>query len=414
MKNHFLILVLMIAVLGSSPCIAAEPPTTVTVLWAEGTFGKAQPPETASRLPQPDEFWPGAKVPFSFVFDGKASETLLASWTREAASQNVADRSQHTVKWTDPATGLIVSASATAFKDFPAVEWVLRFENTGVADTPILENVQVLDALLNVPAKHPVVLDQINGGDASERSFVPVERELNVGQNIGLAPMGGRPSNHTFPFFNLQQDTHGIFVAIGWTGQWAATLRRGTNGSVRLQTGMELTHLRLHPGESIRTPRILLLRWSGDRIAAHNQFRRLLLAHYLPKLDGQPVSLAIAAQSYNRFASGARPNWATEAGQIAAAKINWELGCDTLWMDAGWFEGNLPDGVGNWFPKPKEFPNGLKPVGEACEKLGLKLLIWYEPERVASRTQLARGHPEFVLPTNRHESLLVRYAPSHG
>jgi hypothetical protein len=214
MKNRLLILT-AIALLGSSRCSAADPPISLTVLWAEGTFGKAQPTETASLLPQPGDFWPGAKVPFSFVYDSKTSDALLASWTREAASQNVADRSQHTVKWTDPATGLIVSASATAFKDFPAVEWVLRFENTGVTDTPILENIQVLDAFLNAPGKQSVVLNQINGDDASERSFVPVERELNLGQNTALAPMGGRPSNYTFSFFNLQQGARGVFVAIG-------------------------------------------------------------------------------------------------------------------------------------------------------------------------------------------------------
>jgi alpha-galactosidase len=81
--------------------------------------------------------------------------------------------------------------------------------------------------------------------------------------------------------------------------------------------------------------------------------------------------------------------------------VDHDLGCDTLWFDAGWFEGNFPNGVGNWFPKPKEFPNGLRPVGEACEKLGLKFLVWYEPERVAGDTQLAREHPGFVLPTNK-------------
>ena len=164
---------------------------------------------------------------------------------------------------------------------------------------------------------------------------------------------------------------------------------------------MELTHLRLHPGESIRTPRILLLAGPAP-MDAHNQFRRLLLAHYLPRLDGKPVSLAVAAQTYNRFAGGARPNWATEAGQIAAAKVNRDLGCDTLWFDAGWFEGNFPNGVGNWFPKPNEFPNGLKPVGEACEKLGLKFLVWYEPERVAAERSLRASIPSSSSPpTNR-------------
>src|SRR5208283_3968149 len=118
----------------------------------------------------------------------------------------------------------------------------------------------------------------------------------------------------------------------------------------RLQAGMELTRLLLHPGESIRSPRILLLAWSGDRIDAHNQFRRLLLAHYLPKVDGQAAPFAVAAQSFNAGPA----NWGTEAGQLAAAKINGDLGCDTLWLDAGWFEGNFPNGTGNWIPKPKE------------------------------------------------------------
>ena len=348
MKSRIPILILTATVLlCSSPWSVAASLTTATGRWAEDAFGKARPSEPASLSPPPGEFWPGTKLPFSFVYDGKVSDTVLHSWTREAASQDSADRSEHSASWTDPATGLKVSASAIAFKDFPAVEWVLRFENTGAADTPILEKVQALDALLSASAKQTVVLDQIHGDDCSERSFAPVERELKPGQQVALAPAGGRPSNGTFPFFNLQQGARGIFVALGWTGQWAASLRRDTNGSVRLQAGMELTHLRLHPGESIRTPRILLLHWSGDRLDAHNQFRRLLLAHYLPKLDGQPVSLAIAAQTFNRWAGGGRPHWATEAGQIAAAKGDRDLGCDTLWFDAGWFEGNFPNGVGN-------------------------------------------------------------------
>ena len=160
---------------------------------------------------------------------------------------------------------------------------------------------------------------------------------------------------------------------------------------------MELTHLTLRPGEAIRSPRILLFPWAGDRADAHNQFRRLLMTHYLPKVDGKPVQFAFAAQSFNQ----GPPNWGTEAGQFAAAKINHDLGCDTLWMDAGWFEGNFPNGVGNWFPKPKEFPHGLAPIGKECERLGLKFLVWYEPERVADNTQIALEQPAFVLPVNK-------------
>jgi alpha-galactosidase len=343
------------------------------------------------------DFWPGTRPPFSFKYDGVSSESCLSAWPRETHSKELAARVMHQTEWTDPQTGLKVSADCTVFKDFPAVEWVLRFENSGAKDSPMLQDVQALDVTLAARPEQKVILDQINGDDASERSFVPTERELARGQTVSLAPVGGRPSSYTFPFFDMQEGSRGVFAAIGWTGQWAASLQRSETGEIRTKAGMELTHLLLHAGETIRTPRILLFAWSGERMDAHNRFRRLLLAHYLPRVDGQVPQGAISAQSFNE----GPPRWGTEAGQLAAAKINQELGCDTLWMDAGWFKGGFPNGTGDWIPKPVEFPNGLAPVGEACEKLGLKFLVWYEPERVCENTEIAREHPEYVLPVKK-------------
>ena len=61
-------------------------------------------------------------------------------------------------------------------------------------------------------------------------------------------------------------------------------------GSVALKSGQELTHLTLHPGESIRTPRILLIQWSGtDRIVGQNALRRLLLSYYAARVHGEFV-----------------------------------------------------------------------------------------------------------------------------
>ena len=353
---------------------------------------------TALWLDQIEPIAPAPGPPFSFIYDGQISGILLGEWQHETQKTESDDRVRYVTTWTDPKTGLVVTATAVAFKHFPAVDWMLQFTHGGPADTPILQNVQALDTVLGTPADQPVVMDQIAGDDCSERSFVPLKRVLKPGEDYGFAPVGGRPSNGAFPFFNVQHGDGGTFVAIGWTGQWAARVGRDPAGATRLRAGMEQTHLKLHPGESIRTPRIMLLRWAGDRIDAHNTFRRLLLTHYQPKLDGKSVRPAIAAQTFNRWHGGTRPEWGTEAGQIAAARIEREIGCDTHWFDAGWFEGYFPNGVGNWSCRPKDFPRGLKPVGDACDALGLKFLVWYEPERVAPGTRFAREHPEFILP----------------
>ena len=336
-------------------------------------------------------------TPFSFVYDGVPSAELLKGWKRSAETREEQSRVTHMVQWLDAKTGLRVSATVAVFKRYAAVEWLLHFENTGMQDTPILENIQALDAQLRTGYdRNPAVLHQLVGDVCGERSFLPFETTLEPGQPVALAPTGGRPSNGAFPFFNFQYGGQGLIAAIGWSGQWAARLERSVTGPTRLQAGMEKTHFRLHPGERVRSPRILLMPWTGDRLTAHNRFRRLLLFEYAPRLDGRPLRLPVAAQCFDRY-SGTQPLWSTEAGQLRAVQASHELGCDTHWFDAAWFEGGFPNGVGNWSCRPNSFPNGLKPVSDACHRLGLKFVLWFEPERVAPGTQIAREHPEFIF-----------------
>ena len=336
-------------------------------------------------------------VPFSFVVGGVPSSEFLAPGKREVETRDEKNRVVTTIRWSDAASGLRVSAEVTSFKRYPAVEWVLFFENTGQQDTAIIENIQALDTTLRTGySRNPVVLHQITGGVCGEQSFLAKESTLEPGKPLTFAPVGGRSSNHTFPFFNLQYGDGGMFTAIGWSGQWAAKLERSARSLTRLQAGMEKTRLKLHPGERIRSPRVLVMPWTGDGETAHVRFRRLLMFEYVPKQDGHPLAMPIASQCFDRY-SRAVPSWATEAGQLQAARVTRDLGCDTHWLDAAWFPGDFPDGVGNWFCKPKEFPRGLEPVGESCRNLGLKFLVWFEPERVAPGTQIAREHPEFVL-----------------
>jgi alpha-galactosidase len=336
-------------------------------------------------------------TPFSFVYAGVESRALLPQWPRASQTAESAGRTRSTTRWADPATGLRVAATVTTFDSFPAAEWVLEFENGGTNDTPLIERVQALDAQLRTGYfRRPAVIHTISGDVCGERSFVPQELAVEASQPVTLAPAGGRPSNGAFPFLSVEYGDEGVLAAIGWSGQWAARLDRTPAGPTRLQAGMERTRLRLHPGERIRSPRILVMPWRGDRWAAHNRFRRLLLFEYVPKQDGRPLRLPVASQCFDRY-SGTRPEWSTEAGQLEAVRATRELGCDTHWFDAAWFQGGFPDGVGNWFCKPAAFPNGLQPIGAACRQSGLQFLVWFEPERVARGTQIAIEHPEFVF-----------------
>jgi hypothetical protein len=52
---------------------------------------------------------------------------------------------------------------------------------------------------------------------------------------------------------------------------------------------MDHTGLRLHPGEEIRTPRVLVICWERDRMRGHNLLRRLILKHHRPQAHGEPL-----------------------------------------------------------------------------------------------------------------------------
>jgi alpha-galactosidase len=339
-----------------------------------------------------------AKLPFSFRYGGVASAELLKKWPRTESAKDVGDHVAHVVTWTDPATGLKVEAVAKVFKRYPAAEWLVYFENTGSKDTPILENIQALDLTLQTGnAKKPGVLHQILGDQCNEKSFLPVETPVEPGKPIAMAPQGGRPSNGTFPFFNYQYDNTGIIAAIGWSGQWAASLARDPSGLTHLTAGIEKTHFLLHAKERVRGPRILVMQWKGDRVAAHNRFRRLMLFHYVVQRNGRALGLPIAGQCFDRYWIAKKDEWVNEAAQLEFIKTLKRGGCDTYWFDAAWFEKRFPDGVGNWFPDRKAFPRGMEPMGRLCRDIGMQFILWFEPERVAAGTQIAREQPQFVF-----------------
>lgn len=69
---------------------------------------------------------------------------------------------------------------------------------------------------------------------------------------------------------------------------------------------------------------------------------------------------------------------------------------DTVWLDAAWFAGGFPNGVRNYTFR-KGVPNGLRPVSDEVRCLGMKFLLWFEPERVRIGTQMEREYPEWII-----------------
>jgi alpha-galactosidase len=171
---------------------------------------------------------------------------------------------------------------------------------------------------------------------------------------------------------------------------------------IRDRGGMAATHFRLKPGERVRTPRIVLLRYRGPMIAGHNQFRRLMLARYVPRLEGKPIEPPVAYSSVAALwlkskRTGKPLGRMTEVSELALLDKASKLGCEAYWMDAYWFpQPWWENNCGNWYPRPDDFPRGLRPLGDAAHQRGMKFILWFAPLHVHKGTVWAKEHPQFV------------------
>ena len=337
------------------------------------------------------------KIPFSFVYGGRPFDTLLPTWGRHVEAEPFEGGQRRSLILNDPATKLEVHAVVTAFTDSPGVDWTVCFTNKGDADAPVLEQVRPLDASFLCDSGATATFHSLRSTCGVD-DWLPFSEALAPGQKHAFAPNAGRSSLGACPFFDVQWNGGGAVVGIGWTGQWTAAVEN-RNGTVLLQAGMQNLHLVLHPGESIRTPRILLMRWSGDDTAqAHNLWRSTMLRHISPRVHGEVITPPIAHLSTAFY----EMDKCTEADALAHLNAGKDLGFECYWYDAYYGKDDFPT-VGNYvLPYDRgfnttRFPSQLKPVADSVHRAGMQFLMWFEPERICPGTLMAVEHPEWVV-----------------
>lgn len=337
----------------------------------------------------------------SFGYGQRKSSELLPAWTRSAETLPQENgRTQHRLRWADPATGLELRIVAVEYADYPVVEWTGYLKNTAATDTPLLSGLQAIDVLLRQPAQ-PATLRTIRGDSCTAESYEPLAFPLEE-QARDFAAVGGRPTNGAFPYFNLDFGTEGVLLALGWPGQWAAHFAR-EGDALRLRGGQELTHLTLRTGEEIRTPLVALLFWKGDWLRGQNLWRRWMVAHNLPRPAGKLPG------HFNAWCTTLHTSAAETIAALDACRKA-DVPYDHWWMDAGWYEGSewwIAPGVGTWTPDPARFPKGIREVADHVHAQGMKLLLWFEPERACRGSWLWEHHPEWLLEWNGSPDIRV-------
>lgn len=207
------------------------------------------------------------------------------------------------------------------------------------------------------------------------------------------------PSHHHSPWFAIdrggadEESGEVWFGTLAWSGNWKIAAEVTDFASTRVSIGLNDWDFawRLGPGESRTTP-ASYAGYSGAGFGAAS--RRL---HDLARDTLLPHGRAIHPVLYNSWEATEFDVDVESQGELA--ELAAAMGAELFVMDDGWFHGRNHDraGLGDWWPDKVKFPDGLRPLIERVNSLGMQFGLWIEPEMVNPDSDLYRAHPDWVI-----------------
>ncbi|MCH7231214.1 alpha-galactosidase [Glycomyces sp. L485] len=278
-----------------------------------------------------------------------------------------------------------------------------RIWNTGVIDRwAVLETGAPVEigrfdsAAWTLPHWKDYRLSHLSGEWAAEWQLRRVE--LPVGETL-LGSRRGNTSHQANPWCLIDDGTatetggEVYSSALAWSGSWRVQIRRSTQGRLTLTGGAGQEGLRWHleAGEAWETP-VYSAHYSADGFGgASRAWHEHLRRHVMPTAEEDAPVLFNSWEAVTFDVS--------EKKQMPLVDLAARIGCEQFVIDDAWFGSRTSDtaGLGDWWPNPDRFPNGLKPLIDAVHAKGMKFGLWIEPEMVNPDSDLYRAHPDWAI-----------------
>ena len=266
-----------------------------------------------------------------------------------------------------------------------------------------------LGVALPLPARAREILD-FAGRWAKERT--PQRRELTVGAHVREGRRG-RTGADAATLLSVGEPGFGFArgevwgVHVGFSGNHRHYAERLSGGEQILGGGELLLpgEIRLTEGESYRSPWIYGVYGDGLDDQARRLHQHLRARPQHPRRP-RPVTLNVWEAVY----------FDHDLGKLSAlAECAAAAGVERFVLDDGWFRHRRDDsaGLGDWYVDETVWPDGLTPLIDRVQALGMEFGIWFEPEMVNLDSDLARAHPEWIMQTggrlpveSRHQQVL--------
>jgi len=342
-----------------------------------------------------------ANFPISFTYGGKDYEGLgkLQLIGKEVKDTNDGKEAILTFALDK---NIQVKVVAHLCAEFGETEYTVWFENTGKETSVVLEN--FLSVKMTFSGSKPVLRGCL--GDHTNK-YAPYNKDL-LKKKVDFRSDGGRATHIVFPYFDLVHGNGGTLLAIGWAGTWSAHFEAIGGKTIWKAHNCNDFKSVLQPGERIRTALIIMLPYKGrNGDDATNLWREWFIKYNMPKADAKgdaihPFSTAGFARDTGL------PN---SDGSVSERFYTWRRTLDRLifekvkpdfrWFDAGWYSD--PSGktvmsdwwgtVGSWALDTVKWPKQtFRESNVACHQAGMKILMWFEPERVTHVDDLVKNY----------------------
>jgi alpha-galactosidase len=277
---------------------------------------------------------------------------------------------------------------------------------TNLGDTYQLEE---LSLALPVPPRAREILD-FAGRWGKERA--PQRAPLTVGSHVREGRRG-RTGADAATLLVVGEPGFGFArgevwgVHIGFSGNHRHYAERLSSGE-QVMGGGELLlpgEIVLGQGDTYRTPWIYGVYGDGLDEQAGRLHRHVRGRAQHPRRP-RPVTLNVWEAVYFDHDFGKLKALADRATAV---------GVERFVLDDGWFRHRRDDhaGLGDWFVDEDVWPEGLTPLIDYVQALGMEFGLWFEPEMVNIDSDLARAHPEWIMQTggrlpveSRHQQVL--------
>ena len=142
---------------------------------------------------------------FSFRYAGKSSAELLGQWELKRASRPLdAERTEHTLAVHRPQDRAWRSVALRwCTPTFRSSSGRSIFRTAGSSKTPILQDIQAPGHSHGKARRRRIRAPRRRRRLCAPESYQPYEHDLGPNVTKAFAPVGGRPTNGSFPYYNV-------------------------------------------------------------------------------------------------------------------------------------------------------------------------------------------------------------------